>query len=79
MGFGVWEGLQWIDARSEIHLDGFSAREVAYESIFEHLPLFLNFPDKARSLLGMVLTVFLARSAKCRSYPLPGPNQTVAG
>ena len=32
-GFGVWEGLQSIEACSEIHLDGFSAREVHYSSI----------------------------------------------
>ena len=37
MKFGVWEGLQSIDAGSEIHLDGFSAREVPCRSIFDIL------------------------------------------
>ena len=36
VGFGVCEGLESIDAGSGIQMDGFSAREVAYSSIFDH-------------------------------------------
>ena len=43
MGFGVWEGLQSIDACSEIHLDGFSAREVPYSFIFDEFHDFCHF------------------------------------
>ena len=42
VGFGVWEGLQSIEACSEIHLDGFSNQEVAYEPIFQHFPCFCH-------------------------------------
>ena len=37
LGFGVWEGVQWIDASCGIQIDGFSARKEPPESIFDHV------------------------------------------
>ena len=34
VGFGVWEGLQWIGNGCGLQMDGFSAREVEYGSKF---------------------------------------------
>ena len=78
VAFGVWEGLQSIGACSEIHWERFSAREVAYEYIFEYVHQCVNFPDKVRSSFGIVFIEFLTRSAIFRSYQLSGTMHKVA-
>ena len=35
VGFGVWEGLQWIGNGCGLQMDGFSAHSDKYESIFD--------------------------------------------
>ena len=35
MGFGVWEGLEWIGNGCGIQMDGFSVQTEPYESVFD--------------------------------------------
>ena len=43
MGFGVWEGLQWIGNGCGIQMDGFSAHFEPSESIFDDFRDFSDF------------------------------------
>ena len=82
MGFGVWEGLQSIGACSEIHLDGFSAREVAYGSFSNIFKDFATSPRSSGGRLAWYLShfrpgrpnfiniSFLGRSKKMRAEKL---------
>ena len=66
VGFGVLEGLQSIEACSEIHLDGFSAREVQYSCISDSSSDFLFFPQDIQWPDASIFTDFSARSARIR-------------
>ena len=43
VGFGVWEGLQWIGNGCGIQIDGFSAQTEPYGSMFDDFHDFGNF------------------------------------
>ena len=43
VGFGVWEGLQWIGNGCGIQIDGFSAQTEPYGSIFDDFHDFEHF------------------------------------
>ena len=45
VGFGVWEGLQWIGNGCGLQIDGFSAHFERYESILHDFDDFVDFGD----------------------------------
>ena len=75
VGFGVWEGLQSIGACSEIHLDGFSAREVAYETFSNIFKDFATSPRSSGGRLAWYLSHFQPGRPNFINMDLLGPIQ----
>ena len=51
MGFGVWEGLQWIGNGRGLQMDGFSAHFEPSESIFDDFHDFGHFGGVSAGLM----------------------------
>ena len=68
MGFGVWEGLQWIGNGYGLQMDGFSTHFEPSESIFDD---FRDFGDFA--FVSDCLTLFPAGPKTLRECP-EGPG-----
>ena len=69
MGFGVWEGLQWIENGCGLQMDGFSAHSEPYEFIFDDFHDFDYF-----AIVSDGLTLFSEGPRTLRKCPEgPGP------
>ena len=68
MGFGVWEGLQWIGNGCGLQMDGFSAHFELSDSIFNDFPDFGDF-----GIVSAGLTLFPESPRILRDRP-EGPR-----
>ena len=74
VGFGVWEGLQWIGNGCGVQIDGFSAQTEPYETIFDDFHDFGHFGIDV--LDGLALLPEGPRTL--RECPeVPGPYESV--
>ena len=73
MGFGVWEGLQWIGNGCGLQMDGFSAHFEPYGFILDHVPDFADF-----GIVSDALTLFPEGSRTLRKC-LKGPGTLSEG
>ena len=73
MGFGVWEGLQWIGNGCGLQMDGLSAHFKPYGFIFDYLCDFGNF-----AIVSNGLTLFPEGPRTLRDRP-EGPRTVWEG
>ena len=73
VGFGVWEGLQWIGNGCGLQMDGFSTRFEQYEFIFDDFHDFGHF-----GIVSGPLTLFPEGPRTLRKCP-KGPGTLSEG